>query len=476
MNELSLKPLIPELTLLGFACLVLILDLYSSDREKRSCYSIAQIGFFVVFLVLVGQLGTTKQIHYYGTYVIDNLSVLLKLAIVAISSLSLVYARVFIKGRRFLRGEYFALCLFAVLGMMVMVSAYSLLTVYLGLELLSLTLYALIAMQRDGRRSPEAAIKYFVTGAIASGFLLYGMSLLYGVTGQLQLASIYQALVSGGDNIMLARFAVMFFVAGIAFKLGLVPFHMWIPDVYHGAPTSVTAFLASVPKIAGYGLAIRLLIEGMQPLLSDWSQMLLITALLSIAFGNIIAIAQTNFKRLLAYSGIAHMEYFALGLYAGEHGGYQASMYYVLVYAFMTLAGFGLLVFMSRIGYECDSLDDFKGLAKQNAWYALMLTLVMLSMAGIPPLIGFWPKLEIFRALIAAGHINIAIFAIVFSVIGLFYYLRVIKVVFFDDAEKDFLFIPSRSIRFAITFHCLGMLVLGISPETVYRYCIMAFT
>ncbi len=476
MTFVQLKPLLPEILTLCLACLVLLLDLFSKDRERRSSYVVTQIGLIGIFIYLTGQMTVVDEVHFSGTYVTDSLGSLLKMGIVLISSLSLVYARVFIRGRRFLRGEYYTLTLFAVLGMMVMVSAAHLLTLYLGLELLSLSLYAMIAMERDNRLGSEAAVKYFVTGAIASGFLLYGMSLLYGLTGHLQLESIQQALYTESEFTWLSQFAVIFVIAGIAFKLGLVPFHMWLPDVYHGAPTSVTAFVASAPKIAGYGFAIRLLLDGLPNLSEQWSSILLVAALMSIALGNIVAIAQNNFKRLLAYSGIAHMGYFALGLYTGDYGGYAASLFYVFVYALMTLAGFGIVIFMSRVGYECETLDDFKGLGRKNPWYALMLAFVMISMAGIPPFFGFWPKFEVFRSLVAAGHAGYAIYAVIFSVIGLFYYLRVIKVIYFDDPEQEFVFLPSRSIRFAIAFNCIALLVLGLIPDSIYHYCLMVFS
>ncbi len=473
MSSVNLSPLLPEIFILVLACLVLLIDLLSKDKEKRYCYVVSQLGLAGLFIVLASNIEAHKAIEFFGHYIVDSLSIYLKLTIVLLSMIALLYARVFINSRQFLRGEYYVLTLFSILGMMVMVSAHSLLSLYIGVELLALCLYALVAMQRDDRRAPEAAIKYFVTGAIASGFLLYGMSLLYGITGHLRLEAIQEAIGAQGEMVWLARFAIIFFIAGLAFKLGLVPFHMWIPDVYHGAPTSVTAFLASVPKIAGYGFAIRLLLDGLSGFSHDWSQMLLIAGMLSIALGNVIAITQTNFKRLLAYSGIAHMGYFILGFYVE---GYVASMYYVIVYAIMTLAAFGLLILMSRVGFECESLDDFKGLAKKNMWYAFSLALVMLSMAGIPPLIGFWPKLEIFKALIASGHTGIAVYAVIFSVIGLYYYLRVIKLAFFDEEQKEFLFVPSRSIRFAITFNCLALLILGLMPETIRQYCFAALT
>jgi NADH-quinone oxidoreductase subunit N len=475
MSAIQFKPLLPEIVILIVACVVLLQSLFSKDREKQSCYLVTQFGLATLIIYLIGHLGGERQVLYNGTFVHDNLSQILKIIMLILTSLSLVYARVFVKERRVLRGEYYSLTLFAALGMMVMVSASHLLTLYLGLELLSLTLYAMIAMERDNRLGVEAAIKYFVTGALASGFMLYGMSLLYGVTGHLQLSAIAEAIALQQGHVVLAQFAIVFLVAGLAFKLGLVPFHMWLPDVYQGAPTSVTAFVASVPKIAAFGFAMRLLLDGLEGLVTDWGHILLIAGMLSIALGNLVAVAQTSVKRLLAYSGIAHMGYFALGFYSGDHGGYAASMFYVVVYAIMTLAAFGIVIFMSRLGYEYETLDDFRGLGRKNPWYALMLTLVMISMAGIPPLIGFWPKLEIFRSLVAAGHWPIAVYAVIFSVVGLYYYLRVIKVIYFDEPQHTFTFLDSRSIRFAITFNCLALLILGMMPDVIYQYCAMAF-
>ncbi|MEE4245614.1 MAG: NADH-quinone oxidoreductase subunit NuoN [Kangiellaceae bacterium] len=474
MSFIQLKPLLPEILMLVLGCLVLLVDLYSKDREKQSCYILSQIGLIIILLILINQTVTSRTVLYNGTFIVDGLARLLKAAIILISSVALIYARVFIRGRRFLRGEYYSLTIFAVLGMMVMVSAGHMLTLYLGLELLSLSLYAMIAMERDNSLGSEAAVKYFVTGAIASGFLLYGISLLYGVTGHLQIDAIGAALETAQDS-NLARFSLMFIVVALAFKFGLVPFHMWLPDVYQGAPTSVTAFVASAPKIAAFGFAIRMLVEGNFVLQTDWRDFLLVTGLMSVVAGNIIALAQQQIKRLLAYSGIAHMGYFILGFYAGNDGGYAASLFYILIYALMTLAGFGMVMFMSRSGFECENIDDFKGLGKKNPWYAILLTLVMLSMAGIPPLIGFWPKLEIFRSLIEAGYWQLSLFAILFSVVGLFYYLRVVKVAYFDEPEKDFVFLPSRSIRFTVTFHCLALLILGAMPDSIYYYCLSAF-
>lgn len=475
MSDMTLLPMLPEIFILSLGCLVIFTDLSSKDREKQACYLLTQIGFVAIILYILGHLPSEKTIYYSGTFVLDPLSQILKVSLLVITAVALLYGRVFMRNRRFLKGEYYGLAIFSLLGMMVMVSANHFLTLYLGLELLSLPMYAMIAMERNSKLGVEAAVKYFVTGAIASGFLLYGLSFLYGITGELSLDLIHSSSLHNSDSVILSQFALIFVIAAIAFKFGLVPFHMWLPDVYHGAPPSVTAFLASAPKIAAFGFTIRLLLDGMEMSAAIWQPLLLTAAVLSIGFGNIVAIAQANFKRMLAYSGIAHMGYMTLGLYSGEYGGYSAAMFYILVYALMAVAAFGLIVFLSRIGYEYETLDDLKGLGRKNPWYALMISFVMISMAGLPPFIGFWPKLEIFRSLIAAQHWQIAIYAVVFSLIGLFYYLRVIKVVYFDDAEQNFNFLPSRSIRFAITFNCTTLLVLGLIPDSIYQFCLKAF-
>ncbi|NVK89303.1 MAG: NADH-quinone oxidoreductase subunit NuoN [Gammaproteobacteria bacterium] len=475
MSEFNINPLLPEIFLLTLACIVLIFDLYSKDRDRQICYLISQAGFVAVILFILGDLPSARLTTFNDTFVLDTLSQYLKVTLLVIGGVAMVYGRVFMRNRRFLKGEYYSLAIFALLGMFVMVSANHLMTLYLGLELLSLPLYAMIAMERNSKLGVEAAVKYFVTGAVASGFLLYGLSFLYGITGSLSLSVIAESMTQTSDKLYLIQFTLVFVIAAIAFKLGLVPFHMWLPDVYQGAPVSVVAFLASAPKIAAFGFTIRFLVDGMAIAADIWQPLILTAAILSIGLGNLVAIAQSNLKRMLAYSGIAHMGYFILGFYSGDFGGYAAAMFYVISYALMAVAAFGLLVFLSRVGFEYETLEDLKGLGRKNPWYALMMTFVMVSMAGLPPFIGFWPKLEIFRSLVAAGHWPLAVYAVVFSLIGLFYYLRVIKVVYFDDADQVFSFLPSRSIRFAITFNCVALLILGLIPDTIYQYCLKAF-
>ena len=341
-------------------------------------------------------------------------------------AVTLIYSRQYALDRGFFRGEFFTLTLFSLLGMMVMVSAHHLLTLYMGLELLSLALYALVALQRDSARGTEAAMKYFVLGALASGMLLYGMSMLYGATGSLDIAVIAKALAGGTANQTLALFGLVFIVAGLAFKLGAVPFHMWVPDVYHGAPTAITLLIGGAPKLAAFVFVVRILMQGLEPLMMHWQGMLVILAVLSMALGNLTAIAQTNLKRMFAYSTISHMGFLLLGILVGTPEGLSAAMFYAIIYVLMSLVGFGILVALSRAGYECETLDDIKGLNKHNSWLAFMMLLAMFSMAGIPPLAGFYAKFAILKAVVDVGLVWLAIIAVVFSLIGAFYYLRVV--------------------------------------------------
>ncbi len=473
MNEFRL--ILPEIGLLALICLVLVVDLYSKQRDKQSCYVVAQTGLLSIFLILIADFSEASYLIFSSSYQIDPLSQILKMAMVLLSSLSLVYSRVFIQGRMLMRGEFYLLVLFALLGMLVMVSSASLINLYLGLELLSLSLYALIAMERKNSIGSEAAIKYFITGAVASGFLLYGMSLIYGLTGHLNINEIAQTLLNQSETSMMAQFALVFIIAGVAFKLGLAPFHMWVPDVYHGSPTGVTIFLASIPKIAAVGFTIRLVFFGLPTLADIWQPIWALVAVFSITLGNLIAIAQSNLKRMLAYSAIAHMGVLSLGFYVSTPEGLSAALFYVMVYALVTLATFSLLIYLGRVGFECENLNDFKGLGRKNPWYALMLTFTMLSLAGIPPFIGFWPKLEMLRVLVLEQHWSMAVFMVLLSVVALFYYLRVIKLIYFDDPEKEFVSIASRSIRFAITFNCVALLVIGFFPDLIFEYCKMVF-
>ena len=369
-------------------------------------------------------------------FVRDALSDLLKLAIYLVTLCVFVYSRDYLRDRGMYRGEYFVLGLFGVVGMMIMASASHFLTLYLGLELLSLSLYAMVAFQRDSAQATEAAMKYFVLGALASGMLLYGMSMLYGATGSLEIAVVKQALVRlSPDNVVLI-FGLVFVVVGIAFKLGAVPFHMWIPDVYHGAPTAVTLYIASVPKLAAFAMVMRLLVGGLQDLVPAWQGMLVILALLSMAAGNIIAIAQTNLKRMLAYSAISHAGFFLLGILSGGANGYGSALFYILVYASMSLGAFGMVILLSRAGFEAENLSDFRGLNQRSPWHAFLMLLLMFSMAGIPPTAGFYAKLVVIQAVIGIGQVWLAAAAVLFSVIRATH-LRVVKLMYFDSPEEQ---------------------------------------
>jgi NADH-quinone oxidoreductase subunit N len=371
------------------------------------------------------------------------------------------------------RGELFVLALFATLGMMVMISASHLLLLYLGLELLSLCLYSMVALQRDSAVATEAAMKYFVLGALASGLLLYGMSMIYGATGTMQIGQI-AAAIAGADNpkVWVLGLGVAFIVAGIGFKLGAVPFHMWVPDVYQGAPTAVTLFIGSAPELAAFALVMRLLVSGLEAMVADWQQMLVILAVLSLAIGNITAIVQTSLKRMLAYSTISHMGFLLLGILAGDLNGYGAAMFYVVVYVLMALAAFGMILLLSREGFEADQLDDFKGLNQRSPWYAFLMLLTMFSLTGVPPTVGFYAKLSVLQAILAVGYVWLAVVAVLFSLVGAFYYLRLVKLMYFDDARDMTPILPQPDMRLLLSANGLAMLVLGILPQPLMALCV----
>ena len=373
--------------------------------------------------------------------------------------------------RQLFKGEFFVLSLFAVLGMMVMISAHSLLTIYLGLELLSLSLYALVALNRDSVESSEAAMKYFVLGAIASGILLYGMSMLYGATGSLDIGEVGAYIRSSSGNDIVLSFGLSFIIVGLVFKLGGVPFHMWVPDVYHGAPTVVTLFIGSAPKIAAFAMIIRLLVNGLEGLHVQWIDMLVIIAVLSIAVGNVIAIAQRNIKRMLAYSTISHVGFLLLGILAGTSEGYSAAMFYILVYALMSLGAFGMVVLLSRAGFEADNIDDFKGLNEKSPWFAFIMLILMFSMAGVPPTAGFYAKLSVLKAVVDINMVWLAATAVVFSVIGAFYYLRIIKFMYFDKADDATPLKTNFDMSVVLSTNGLAVLALGIYPTSLMTLC-----
>jgi len=395
-------------------------------------------------------------------FVADSLADLLKLGTYVITFFVFAYSRDYLRDRGMFRGEYFVLGLFGVVGMMVMASASHFLTLYLGLELLSLSLYAMIAFQRDSGTATEAAMKYFVLGAIASGMLLYGMSMLYGATGSLEIAAVSKAIGKmSPDNIILI-FGLVFVISGLAFKLGAVPFHMWVPDVYHGAPTAVALYVGTAPKLAGFALFLRLLVGGLEPLAGSWQSMLMIIAVLSMAIGNLIAIAQDNIKRMLAYSSISHMGFFLLGILSAEPNGYSSSLFYILVYAVMSAGAFGMIILLSRAGFEAERLEDFKGLNQRSPWHAFLMMLLMLSMAGVPPTVGFYAKLLVIQSVIKVGMIPLAVAAVLLAVIGGYYYLRVIKLMYFDDATEHAPIRAGRDVQVLMGINAL--VLVGVLP------------
>ncbi|MBI3939105.1 MAG: NADH-quinone oxidoreductase subunit NuoN, partial [Betaproteobacteria bacterium] len=405
-----LLPAYPELFLLAMACVILVVDLFVSDEHRVVTYALTQIA-------LAGALATTfltstaePAYTFSGMFVDDLMSDVLKLLVYIAVMVLLVYSRAYIAARAMFRGEFFVLALFATLGMMVMISANHLLTLYLGLELLALSLYSMVALQRDSAVATEAAMKYFVLGALASGMLLYGMSMLYGATGTLEITRLAEIIAGLGAKDVVLVFALVFVVAGLGFKLGAVPFHMWVPDVYHGAPTAVTVFIGSAPKLAAFAFIMRLLAQGLgaEQLVEEWQRMLIVMAVASLAIGNVTAIAQTNLKRMLAYSTIGHMGFLLLGILSGNLVGYSAGMFYVVVYVLMNLGAFGMIMLLSRGGFEAEDLEDFKGLGARNPWYAFVMLLLMFSMAGVPPTVGFYAKLIVLQAVINAGYVWLA--------------------------------------------------------------------
>jgi NADH-quinone oxidoreductase subunit N len=392
-----------------------------------------------------------------------------------ITLLTFVYSREYLQSRGVLCGEYYALVLFAVLGMLVMISANSFLTVYLGLELLALSLYALVAFDRDSRAGAEAAMKYFVLGALGSGMLLYGISMIYGATGSIDLATVAKVVAAQGMSDKVLVFGLAFLVVGIGFKFGAVPFHMWVPDVYQGAPMPVVAFLGSVPKLAAFALAMRLLVDGLGPLHHDWQGMLVILAVLSMGLGNLVAVAQTNIKRMLAYSTISHVGFLFLGVLAGTAHGYSVAMFYAVVYALMAAGAFGLLSLLSRDGVEAENLEDLKGLNERDPWYAAIMAILMFSMAGVPPTVGFMAKLMVLEAVVRIDLVWVALVAVFFSIIGAFYYIRVVKYMYFDKPVTEAPVVFSGGARVAISVNGLAVLLLGLFPAALLGLCQTAF-
>jgi len=469
----SLAPALPEIYLTAAICFVLLVDVFAGAAARRltPTLTLVVIGVGAALTLQYAQVGQTMTL-FSGMYIADPLATLLKLLTMLLVAVALLYSRHFLETRGLLKGEYYVLSLTAMLGIFAIISAGSLLTLYIGIELLSLSLYALVAFDRDSGIAAESAMKYFVLGAIASGCLLYGMSLVYGLTGTLLLNEIAVSL-QGPPSLGLIM-GVVFLVVGVAFKFGGVPFHMWVPDVYHGAPTSVTLLVATAPKIASFALAFRLLAEGLGNTAETWVQMLTIVAVLSALLGNVIAIAQTNLKRMLAYSAIGNVGFILFGFVAGTEQGYEAALYYTVVYVLMALGAFGAMLLAGARGFEADEIEHYKGLHARDPLLALILMALMFSFAGVPPLVGFWAKLQIFQVLWESGRVALIVFAAAVSVVGLFYYLRIVKILYFDSPGE--LPVPERhgGVRLALGLNALAVVLLGLFPQTLIELCVRA--
>lgn len=465
------QPLLPEIFVLAMACIVLVMDLFLHDRSRVVTYGLAQLSLFGALVLVIALGGGESHTTLSGTYVSDPMASLAKAFVLIVVFAVFLYSKDYLRVRDLFKGEYYVLGLFGTLGMMIMISAHSFLTIYLGLELLSLSLYAMVAFNRDSSVASEAAMKYFVLGALASGMLLYGMSMIYGITGSLDIAEVASNIRAMKTLDIALVFALSFVVLGLAFKLGAVPFHMWIPDVYHGAPTCVTLFIGTAPKIAAFAMTMRMLAESLGGIQADWSGMLAILAVLSLAVGNIIAIAQANLKRMLAYSTISHVGFLLLGILSGTAEGYSSALFYAITYAIMAAGGFGMIILLSRSGFEADTLDDFKGLNARSPWHALMMLLIMFSMAGVPPTVGFYAKLAVLQAVIGVDMVWLALVAVFFSIIGAFYYLRVVKLMYFDEPVDVQPLQYGTDMHVAISVNGLAILLLGIFPGALMTAC-----
>ncbi|GAB3625487.1 NADH-quinone oxidoreductase subunit N [Pandoraea terrae] len=481
MQNLNLLPVLPEAVLLFMILVIMMCDAFLGQTRKMH-YVLSVLTMAVVTVLYGVAAATDPASHYlFGNMVVaDPMSNLLKAFGSLATLVTFVYGRQYLEARGLDRGDFYVLSLFSLLGLSVMISGNNFLTLYLGLELMSLSLYALAAVWRDSQNSIESAMKYYVLGALASGFLLYGMSMMYGATGSLELAKVFEVIASGAVNKIVLVFGVVFVVAGLAFKLGAAPFHMWVPDVYHGAPTPVTLLIAGAPKLGAFALLLRLLVEGMLPLAIDWQQMLIILAVLSLVVGNLTAIVQTNTKRLLAYSTISHMGFVLLGMLSGVVGGkidgiagaYGSALFYSVIYLLTTLGTFGVVLLLSRKGFEAENLSDLKGLNQRSPWFAFVMLLLMFSLAGIPPMAGFYAKLAVLQAVLNAGMTWLAVVAVITSLIGAFYYLRVVKLMYFDAPEDTMPLEGGLSMRVVLSINGLAMLYFGLLPSSLMDWCL----
>jgi len=476
MWAFELSHLYPEIWVIAMTCFILVVDLFVSHWSKWITYLLCQFTLVGALFLTVALLGEETKTYFYNMFILDTIGSVLKIVIYFIGFFALIYARKYIFEHSVYRGEYFVLCLFSIFGMMVLISSASFLTLYLGIELLALPLYALITIIKEDTIAPEAAMKYFVMGALASGMLLYGISLFYGVTGSFELQEIANQLAlqpKDAPQITLL-FGLVFVLVGLAFKFGAVPFHLWLPDVYQGSPMPVTLFIGTLPKIAAFGFSIRLLVDTFPAFNAHWQQVMLVMAVLSITIGNVVAIAQTNLKRMLGYSTIAHIGFIFLGLLAGPESGFAAAMDYVIIYALMALGAFGIMSALSYQGFEAENIQDFRGLGTHSPWIAFLMMLLLFSFAGVPPLAGFYAKFFVLDALINAGYVWVAVYAVLLTVVGAFYYLRVVRVMFFDRPLETVYFNKISKPGIALlSLNSLTILALGIFPTPLFNVCLM---
>jgi NADH-quinone oxidoreductase subunit N len=460
-----------EIFVLTAICVILVIDVFLTERSRWVTYVLSLLTLAGAAYMTVRYGVQARMQAFDGMYVADPMGDVLKLFTYGTIAVAFLYSREYLQRRGLFKGEYFILSLVAMLGVMVMISAGNLLTVYLGVELLSLSLYAMVAFDRESGIAAESAMKYFVLGAISSGTLLYGFSMVYGMTGTLQLDELAIGVREVGPANLGLIFGLAFIIVGIAFKFGAVPFHMWVPDVYHGAPTPVTLFIGSAPKIASFVLAIRVLAEGLDAMVASWQDMLIALAVLSMLLGNVVAIAQSNLKRMLAYSTISHVGFILLGILAGTPEGYRASMFYTLAYVITTVGSFGMILLLSRKGFEADRLEDFKGLNRKSPWFAAIMMMLMFSTAGVPPFIGFWAKLAVIGAVLDVGLVWLAAVAVVLSVVGAFYYLRLVKLMYFDDPTDDHAIEAGGTLRTVLSANGVAVLALGVFPSALIDLC-----
>lgn len=486
MNNMNWLAIAPEIVLLLMTCVVALVDLWVTDARRTPTYWLSQLTLAAVAVLHLLAFDRGETVYAMQRMVVaDPMGHLLGFCAAVAVMLTLAYSRAYAAARDMLKGELFTLSLFSLLGICVMLSANNFLVIYLGLELMSLSLYALTALRRDHAPATEAAMKYFVLGALASGFLLYGLSMMYGATGSLEVGEVFKAIGTGQINKAVLVFGVVFVVAGLAFKVGAVPFHMWIPDVYQGAPTTATLLIAGAPKLAAFAIMMRLLVDGMLGLAVDWQQMMVVLSVGSLVIGNLAAIAQTNLKRMLGYSTIGQMGFMLLGLCSGVVNGntlsaanaYSSSMFYVVTYVLTTLGTFGLVMLLSRHGFEAEQIDDFKGLARRSPWYAFVMAVFMFSLAGIPPTVGFAAKLAVLQALVSTnvpGLIVLAVVAVLLSLVAAFYYLRIVKVMFFDEPQDTQPIVAGGDVRMLLSANGAAVLLFGVLPGGLMALCAQA--